>query len=156
MRAHWRRALGMNLVLVDVQQDALDAGRGRNEAPPARQCWPARSMCPSAEQMEALAAAATRSQFGAPAFRLQQRRRRRMAVWCGRTPIARLGMGAGRQPVGRDPWRAPVRSPMMLEAAGARTQRTEGHIVNTASMAGLLTPPNMGIYNVSQGMRSSA
>ncbi|TNF61741.1 MAG: SDR family NAD(P)-dependent oxidoreductase, partial [Burkholderiales bacterium] len=25
-----------------------------------------------------------------------------------------------------------------------------GHIVNTASMAGLLTPPNMGIYNVSK------
>src|SRR5262249_61728142 len=25
-----------------------------------------------------------------------------------------------------------------------------GHIVNTASMAGLLNPPNMGIYNVSK------
>ena len=26
----------------------------------------------------------------------------------------------------------------------------QGHIVNTASMAGLLTPPNMGIYNVTK------
>jgi len=40
-------------------------------------------------------------------------------------------------------------TPMMLEAAGADPNYT-GHIVNTASMAGLLTPPNMGIYNVSK------
>jgi len=37
----------------------------------------------------------------------------------------------------------------MLEAAkGDPTY--QGHIVNTASMAGLLTPPNMGVYNVSK------
>jgi NAD(P)-dependent dehydrogenase (short-subunit alcohol dehydrogenase family) len=40
-------------------------------------------------------------------------------------------------------------TPMMLEAAKA-DPAFEGHIVNTASMAGLLAPPNMGIYNVSK------
>lgn len=37
----------------------------------------------------------------------------------------------------------------MLECA-ARDADYEGHIVNTASMAGLLTPPAMGVYNVSK------
>jgi short-subunit dehydrogenase len=40
-------------------------------------------------------------------------------------------------------------TPMMLEAA-RRDPSYQGHIVNTASMAGLLTAPNMGIYNVSK------
>ena len=38
---------------------------------------------------------------------------------------------------------------VMLECA-ARDPGFEGHIVNTASMAGLLVPPAMGIYNVSK------
>jgi short-subunit dehydrogenase len=37
----------------------------------------------------------------------------------------------------------------MLQAAQA-DPAWRGHIVNTASMAGLLTPPNMGLYNVSK------
>ena len=40
-------------------------------------------------------------------------------------------------------------TPMMLDAA-RQDPAWRGHIVNTASMAGLLTPPNMGIYNVSK------
>jgi NAD(P)-dependent dehydrogenase (short-subunit alcohol dehydrogenase family) len=40
-------------------------------------------------------------------------------------------------------------TPMMLAAAEADPS-WRGHIVNTASMAGLLTPPNMGVYNVSK------
>jgi NAD(P)-dependent dehydrogenase (short-subunit alcohol dehydrogenase family) len=40
-------------------------------------------------------------------------------------------------------------TPMMLEAA-KQDPHWQGHIVNTASMAGLLTPPNMGIYNVTK------
>ena len=40
-------------------------------------------------------------------------------------------------------------TPMMLEAA-KKDPAYEGHIVNTASMAGLLTAPNMGVYNVSK------
>ena len=42
-----------------------------------------------------------------------------------------------------------VFTPMML-AAAAKDPTYEGHIVNTASMAGLLNPPNMGVYNVSK------
>jgi NAD(P)-dependent dehydrogenase (short-subunit alcohol dehydrogenase family) len=39
--------------------------------------------------------------------------------------------------------------PMMLAAARS-DPNWRGHVVNTASMAGLLNPPNMGIYNVSK------
>jgi NAD(P)-dependent dehydrogenase (short-subunit alcohol dehydrogenase family) len=42
-----------------------------------------------------------------------------------------------------------VFTPLMLAAAKADAAY-EGHIVNTASMAGLLNPPNMGVYNVSK------
>ncbi|MDQ1259663.1 MAG: hypothetical protein QG643_1487, partial [Pseudomonadota bacterium] len=42
-----------------------------------------------------------------------------------------------------------VFTPMMLDAA-RNNPAWRGHIVNTASMAGLLTPPNMGVYNVSK------
>ena len=42
-----------------------------------------------------------------------------------------------------------VFTPMMLAAAG-KDAAFRGHIVNTASMAGLLNAPNMGIYNVSK------
>jgi short-subunit dehydrogenase len=37
----------------------------------------------------------------------------------------------------------------MLEAA-ERDPGYEGHVINTASMAGLVNPPNMGVYNVSK------
>jgi NAD(P)-dependent dehydrogenase (short-subunit alcohol dehydrogenase family) len=40
-------------------------------------------------------------------------------------------------------------TPMML-AAAKKDPGYQGHIVNTASMAGLLTAPNMGVYNVSK------
>jgi NAD(P)-dependent dehydrogenase (short-subunit alcohol dehydrogenase family) len=40
-------------------------------------------------------------------------------------------------------------TPMMLAAAKA-DPTWRGHIINTASMAGLLAAPNMGIYNVSK------
>ena len=40
-------------------------------------------------------------------------------------------------------------TPLML-AAAERDPSYRGHIVNTASMAGLLNPPAMGVYNVSK------
>jgi short-subunit dehydrogenase len=40
-------------------------------------------------------------------------------------------------------------TPLMLEAA-KKDPSFEAHIVNTASMAGLLTPPNMGVYNATK------
>jgi NAD(P)-dependent dehydrogenase (short-subunit alcohol dehydrogenase family) len=42
-----------------------------------------------------------------------------------------------------------VFTPLMLDAA-EKDPGYEGHIVNTASMAGLLAPPTMGIYNASK------
>lgn len=39
--------------------------------------------------------------------------------------------------------------PAMVEAA-AKDPAYEGHVVNTASMAGLLNAPNMGVYNVTK------
>jgi NAD(P)-dependent dehydrogenase (short-subunit alcohol dehydrogenase family) len=42
-----------------------------------------------------------------------------------------------------------VFTPLMLDAA-RKDPGYEGHIVNTASMAGLLAPPAMGVYNVSK------
>ena len=137
--------LGMNLVLVDVQQDALDKAQAELEATGAAVL--ARKVdVSSAEQMEALAVA-TRSQFGAPHFVFNN-----------------AGVGAGglvwensirdwEWVLGVNLWGVihGVRlfTPMMLAAAKA-DPTYRGHIVNTASMAGLLTPPNMGIYNVSK------
>jgi NAD(P)-dependent dehydrogenase (short-subunit alcohol dehydrogenase family) len=42
-----------------------------------------------------------------------------------------------------------VFTPMMLEAA-RKDPDYEGHITNTASMAGMVNMPNMGVYNVSK------
>ncbi len=137
--------LGMNLVLVDVQQDALDKAQAELEAAGA-QVLARRVDVSKADQMEALAAA-VQERFGAPHFVFNN-----------------AGVGAGglvwensvkdwEWVLGVNVWGVihGVRlfTPMMLEAA-AKDPAYRGHIVNTASMAGLLTPPNMGIYNVSK------
>ena len=137
--------LGMNLVLVDVQQDALDKAQAELEAAGA-QVLARRVDVSKADQMEALAAA-VKERFGAPHFVFNN-----------------AGVGAGglvwensvkdwEWVLGVNLWGVihGVRlfTPMMLEAA-AKDPAYRGHIVNTASMAGLLTPPNMGIYNVSK------
>lgn len=137
--------LGMNLVLVDVQQDALDKAQAELEAAGA-QVLARRVDVSKADQMEALAAA-VKERFGAPHFVFNN-----------------AGVGAGglvwensvkdwEWVLGVNVWGVihGVRlfTPMMLEAA-AQDPAYRGHIVNTASMAGLLTPPNMGIYNVSK------
>ncbi|WP_019575502.1 MULTISPECIES: SDR family oxidoreductase [Curvibacter] len=137
--------LGMNLVLVDVQQDALDKAQAELEAAGA-QVLARRVDVSKADQMEALAAA-VKERFGAPHFVFNN-----------------AGVGAGglvwensvkdwEWVLGVNVWGVihGVRlfTPMMLEAA-AKDPAYRGHIVNTASMAGLLTPPNMGIYNVSK------
>lgn len=137
--------LGMNLVLVDVQQDALDKAQAELEAAGAPVL--ARKVdVSSAEQMDALAQA-VQQRFGAPHFVFNN-----------------AGVGSGgliwensvkdwEWVLGVNVWGVihGVRlfTPMMLAAAKA-DPTYRGHIVNTASMAGLLTPPNMGIYNVSK------
>ncbi|MFC7436179.1 SDR family oxidoreductase [Hydrogenophaga bisanensis] len=137
--------LGMNLVLVDVQQDALDRAQAEMEA--ADVAVLARKVDVSdAGQMESLAAA-VEQRFGAPHFVFNN-----------------AGVGSGgliwensvrdwEWVLGVNVWGVihGVRlfTPMMLAAAKA-DPAYRGHIVNTASMAGLLTPPNMGVYNVSK------
>ena len=137
--------LGMNLVLVDVQQDALDAAAAEMTAAGA-QVLARRVDVSSAEQMDALATE-VQQRFGAPHFVFNN-----------------AGVGSGgliwensvkdwEWVLGVNLWGVihGVRlfTPMMLAAAKA-DPAYRGHIVNTASMAGLLTPPNMGIYNVSK------
>lgn len=137
--------LGMNLVLVDVQQDALDKAAAEMQAAGA-QVLARKVDVSDAAQMEALAAD-VKAKFGAPNFVFNN-----------------AGVGSGglvwensvkdwEWVLGVNLWGVVhgVRlfTPMMLEAAKA-DPAWQGHIVNTASMAGLLTPPNMGIYNVSK------
>lgn len=138
-------ARGMQLVLVDVQQDALDRARAEIEAAGA-QVLARRVDVSDAVQMEALSAA-VQDRFGAPHFVFNN-----------------AGVGAGglvwENSVADWQWVLGVNlwgvvhgvrlfTPMMLAAAKA-DPAYRGHIVNTASMAGLLAPPNMGIYNVSK------
>ncbi len=138
-------ARGMNLVLVDVQQEALDKAEAELKAAGAK-VLARRVDVSDAAQMERLAAE-VKETFGAPHFVFNN-----------------AGVGAGglvwentvadwQWVLGVNVWGVihGVRlfTPMMLEAAKA-DPAYEGHIVNTASMAGLLAPPNMGIYNVSK------
>ena len=137
--------LGMNLVLVDVQQDALDKVQAQLKAAGA-QVLARKVDVSNAQQMEGLAQA-VQERFGAPHFVFNN-----------------AGVGSGglvwensvkdwEWVLGVNLWGVihGVRlfTPMMLEAA-KKDPKWRGHIVNTASMAGLLTPPNMGIYNVSK------
>jgi NAD(P)-dependent dehydrogenase (short-subunit alcohol dehydrogenase family) len=137
--------LGMNLVLVDVQQDALDKAAAEMTAQGAAVL--ARKVDVSnAQAMEQLAAD-VQARFGAPHLVFNN-----------------AGVGAGglvwENSVADWEWVLGVNlwgvvhgvrlfTPMMLAAAKA-DPTYQGHMVNTASMAGLLTPPNMGIYNVSK------
>jgi len=137
--------LGMKLVLVDVQKDALDAAQAQMQALGAEVM--ARLVDVSNEgQMQALAHD-VQNTFGAPNFVFNN-----------------AGVGAGglvwENTVADWEWLLGVNlwgvlhgvrlfTPMMLEAAN-KDPDFQGHIVNTASMAGLLTPPNMGIYNVTK------
>ena len=137
--------LGMNLVLVDVQQDALDKAAAEMQAA-GSQVLARKVDVSSAEQMEQLARD-VQERFGAPHFVFNN-----------------AGVGSGglvwENTVADWEWVLGVNlwgvvhgvrlfTPMMLAAAKA-DPAYQGHIVNTASMAGLLTPPNMGIYNVSK------
>ena len=137
--------LGMKLVLVDVQQDALDKAAAELQAAGA-EVLALQVDVSDAGQMAHLARR-VQERFGAPHFVFNN-----------------AGVGAGglvwensvqdwEWVLGVNLWGVihGVRlfTPMMLEAA-QKDPAYRGHIVNTASMAGLLTPPNMGIYNVSK------
>jgi len=140
--------LGMKIVMADVQADALElsshdvAAIGGSGA----EVLAVRTDVSRAVEVDALAAA-TVQRFGAPNFVFNN-----------------AGVGAGGlvwEHSARDwEWVFGVNvmgvahgvrafTPLMLAAAEANPA-WRGHIVNTASMAGLLNPPNMGLYNASK------
>ena len=137
--------LGMRLVLADVQQDALKQTEASVTAIGAdvlsHVCDVRRG-----DEVESLAQAAVK-RFGAI-----------------HVVFNNAGVGAGgliwestqqdwEWVLGVNLWGVihgvRVFTPLMLASAKA-DPNFEGHIINTASMAGLLTPPAMGIYNVSK------
>ena len=137
--------LGMNLVLVDVQQDALDKARAALEAQGA-QVLAQRVDVSNADQMQALAKAVAQ-RFGAPNFVFNNAGVAAGGlVWENTLEDWQWVMGVNLWGVIHG---VRLFTPMML-AAAEKDPSFQGHIVNTASMAGLLTPPNMGIYNVTK------
>ena len=137
--------LGMNLVLADVQQDALDKTVAEVQAAGA----PVLAMrvdVSKADQMKALADAAF-TRFGAPHFVFNNAGVGAGGlVWENSLKDWEWVMGVNVMGVVHG---VHLFTPMMLAAAKA-DPAYQGHIVNTASMAGLLNAPNMGIYNVSK------
>ncbi len=137
--------LGMQVVMADVQADALAASAAEVRVLGA-DVLPFRLDVSKAAEVEALGAA-TWARFGAPTLVFNN-----------------AGVGAGGliwEHTAKD-WEwvigvnvmgvahgVRVFTPMMLAAARADSAY-QGHIVNTASMAGLLNAPNMGVYNVSK------
>ena len=137
-------ALGMNVVLADVQQDALDRAAAELTAAGA----PVLAMrvdVSKADQVDALGAA-TLARFGAPNFVFNNAGvgsggliwENTLQDWEWVIGVNLMGVAHGIR----------VFTPMMLAAAA--DPAFQGHIVNTASMAGLLNAPNMGVYNVSK------
>lgn len=138
---------GMQLVLVDVQADALAQSAEQARSLGAKQVMARQVDVGNAEAMDALAQEVLAT-VGAPHFVFNN---------------AGVGGSGGllwEQSVKDWEWVLNVNlwgvihgvrvfTPMMLQAA-AQDPSWQGHIVNTASMAGLLTPPNMGVYNVSK------
>ena len=136
---------GMRLVLVDVQEAPLQAcAQAQREA--------------GAEVMAFAISVADAEAFGRMAQEVQ-------AAW-GAPHLVFNNAGVGtsgllwEEPLSTWSWVMGVNLmgvvhgvhffvPMMLEAA-RRDAAWRGHVVNTASMAGLVNPPNMGVYNVSK------
>lgn len=137
--------LGMRIVMADVQADALELA-AHEVAELGGTVLPHRLDIRQAAEVDALAEA-TFARFGTPHFVFNN-----------------AGVGAGGliwEHTVRDwEWVLGVNvmgvahgvrafTPAMLKAARADPS-WRGHIVNTASMAGLLNAPNMGVYNVSK------
>jgi len=136
---------GMNVVMADIQQDALTPAAAEIAALGAT-VLPWVLNVSRAVEVEAMGAAVL-AHFGAPHFVFNN-----AGVGCGGLiwentlqdwewvlGVNLMGVVHGVR----------VFTPMMLQAA-RQDPGYEGHIVNTASMAGLVNPPNMGVYNVSK------
>ena len=137
--------LGMNLVLVDVQPDALNRVATELEAAGV-DVMALQVDVSDAAQMDQLAHR-VKVRFGAPHFIFNNAGVAAGGlIWESTAQDWQWVLGVNLMGVVHG-----VRcfTPMMLEAA-RQDPLWQGHIVNTASMAGLLNPPNMGVYNVSK------
>jgi NAD(P)-dependent dehydrogenase (short-subunit alcohol dehydrogenase family) len=135
----------MKLVLADVQQDALDRATVELSAA-AAQVLPFRLDVADAAQVDALGRA-TLQRFGAPHLVFNNAGVATAGlIWENTAKDWEWVIGVNLMGVAHG---IRVFTPMMLEAARA-DPAYQGHIVNTASMAGLLNPPNMGVYNASK------
>ena len=137
--------LGRNIVMADGQHDALDRAAAEIGALGAA-VLPFRLDVSKAAEVEALGAAAFQ-RFGAPNFVFNNAGvgaggliwETTLKDWEWVVGVNLMGVAHGIR----------VFTPMMLEAA-AKDPGYEGHITNTASMAGLLNAPNMGVYNATK------
>ena len=141
--------LGMNIVMVDVQQDALDKATAEITAEAAKfggKVMSFRLDISKAAEVEAMGQAVF-AKLGAPHFVFNNAGvgaggliwETTLKDWEWVLGVNVMGVAHGVR----------VFTPMMLEAA-KKDPAYQGHIVNTASMAGLLNAPNMGVYNVSK------
>ena len=140
---------GMNVVMADVQADALERATAEIAAEIAStgaQVLSMRVDVSKADDIEQLAAA-TQQRFGAPHVVFNNAGvgaggliwEHTLKDWEWVIGVNLMGVAHGVR----------VFTPLMLAAAQA-DPGYRGHIVNTASMAGLLNAPNMGVYNVSK------
>lgn len=136
---------GMNVVMADVQADALECAVRDVESLGAA-VLAHRLDVSNAAQVEALGESTMR-RFGAPHFVFNNAGvgaggliwEHTLKDWEWVIGVNLMGVAHGVR----------VFTPLML-AAARQDPGYDGHIVNTASMAGLLNPPSMGVYNVSK------
>ena len=134
---------GMNVVMADVQPDALELSAHEIRDLGA-QVLSVRVDVSKAAEVEALGAA-TVQRFGAPHFVFNNAGvgaggliwEHMLKDWEWVVGVNLMGVAHGVR----------VFTPLMLAAAEA-DPAYRGHIVNTASMAGMVCAPNMGVYNV--------
>lgn len=135
---------GMKLVLADVQADALGAATAELGA--RTEVLSRQVDVSKADQVEALAAA-TFEKFGAPHLVFNNAGvgfggfiwEHTVKDWDWVLGVNLWGVAHGVR----------VFTPKMLEAAKA-DPAWRGRIINTASMAGIVNAPNMGVYNVTK------
>lgn len=138
-------ARGYNLVLADVEQAALDAAANEMVAAGV-QVMAQRVDVSRHEQVEALATA-TQARFGAPHWVFNNAGvgsgglvwENTLKDWDWVLGVNLMGVVYG----------VKAFTPMMLARAKAEPDY-RGCIINTASMAGMLNAPTMGVYNVTK------
>ncbi len=136
---------GMRVVLADVQPEALELA-AQEVAGLGAEVLAHRTDASKAADVDALGAA-TMARFGAPHFVFNNAGvgaggliwEHSVKDWEWVVGVNLMGVAHGVR----------VFTPLMLAAAAA-DPAYHGHIVNTASMAGLLNAPNMGVYNATK------